>query len=270
MPRSVPYGTTNARVRVRRTGTSNSIEDLHVQYNDPVFYPAGPRKLPTLFRWGNVDEAGSTSESFEVFAPPWTTSGPVLSSANAPWTIVLSDTTTNNHVYFAPAPANLSDQRLVTPPLFLGAGGIGFTFKHAYTFEVGNGGGGPAYYDGGVVEITTDGGANWTDLGSSITSGGYGGLLSASNPLGARMAYVGTSAGYPALVPVTVDGRSMTSPSTGSGTTRSGRWCRIRAHAPRWRSTTDRNRPSCRSRYRAPIPAPGARPSASPFPSAPA
>ncbi|MEI2749515.1 MAG: hypothetical protein V9E88_12225 [Ferruginibacter sp.] len=59
-------------------------------------------------------------------------------------------------------------------------------------------------WDGGVVEISTDGGTNWTDLGSRMISGGYNGSLSASgtNPIRGRAAFTGNSNGF---VKTTID-----------------------------------------------------------------
>ncbi len=54
------------------------------------------------------------------------------------------------------------------------------------------------YWDGGVIEYSSGGGA-WTDAGSLITDGqAYGGILdnSSGNPLGGRSAFVGNSWGY--------------------------------------------------------------------------
>lgn len=67
-------------------------------------------------------------------------------------------------------------------------------FNHAYGFEDSVG----SYYDGGVLEYSTDGGSTWHDAGSLFTHNGYGGTLSASwgNPLGGRQAFVGESNGY--------------------------------------------------------------------------
>jgi bacillopeptidase F (M6 metalloprotease family) len=68
-------------------------------------------------------------------------------------------------------------------------------FKHAYGFEDNNAG---TYYDGGVLEYTTDLGATWSDLGSKFTHNGYKGTMSSSygNPLGGRRGFVGESNGY--------------------------------------------------------------------------
>jgi Zn-dependent metalloprotease len=62
-------------------------------------------------------------------------------------------------------------------------------FRHAHDFE--------SAYDGGVIEVSIDGGA-WSDAGYLITENGYNGILSTccSNPLGGRDAYAGESYGY--------------------------------------------------------------------------
>ena len=67
-------------------------------------------------------------------------------------------------------------------------------FNHAYTFERGT----SSYFDGGVIEYSTDNGTTWTDAGSLITNNGYTGTISTlfSNPLGDRQAFVGRSNGY--------------------------------------------------------------------------
>jgi len=60
------------------------------------------------------------------------------------------------------------------------------TFWHRYNMETG--------WDGCVIEISTDGGANWDDLGPVITAGQYNNTLySSSNPLGGRQVWSGDS-----------------------------------------------------------------------------
>ncbi len=51
-------------------------------------------------------------------------------------------------------------------------------------------------FDGGVVEVSTDGGATWTDIGAAaFTENGYNATISTccANPLGGRRAFSGTS-----------------------------------------------------------------------------
>ncbi|HJQ68223.1 MAG TPA: S8 family serine peptidase [Blastocatellia bacterium] len=63
------------------------------------------------------------------------------------------------------------------------AGRVRLTFFHIFNFEPG--------FDGGVLEISTDNGATWEDLGSRVIAGGYDGKVTEAsfNPLGNRFAW---------------------------------------------------------------------------------
>jgi len=69
-------------------------------------------------------------------------------------------------------------------------------FKHAYSFE--DNSAGTVYYDGGVVEYSTNNGTSWLDAGQFSDFGGYDGTIAPGlgNPLGGRMAFGGASSGY--------------------------------------------------------------------------
>jgi hypothetical protein len=71
------------------------------------------------------------------------------------------------------------------------AGRVRLSFFHIFNFEPG--------FDGGVLEISTDGGASWQDLGSRVIVGGYDGRVTeaSENPLGNRFAW--TSRGRPGV-----------------------------------------------------------------------
>jgi hypothetical protein len=71
------------------------------------------------------------------------------------------------------------------------AGRVRLSFFHIFNFEPG--------FDGGVLEISTDGGASWQDLGSRVIVGGYDGRVTeaSDNPLGDRFAW--TSRGRPGV-----------------------------------------------------------------------
>jgi bacillopeptidase F (M6 metalloprotease family) len=59
------------------------------------------------------------------------------------------------------------------------------SFWHTYGMETG--------YDGSVIEISTNGGTTFTDLGSRITTGGYNGTISANylSAIAGRSAWTG-------------------------------------------------------------------------------
>ncbi|KAA3638239.1 MAG: hypothetical protein DWP95_13050, partial [Proteobacteria bacterium] len=81
---------------------------------------------------------------------------------------------------------SLADTFIISPEVAL-ANNATLSFWHKHDFEAGN-----DYYDGGVLEISTDNGLNWSDLGAQITQNGYNGTLNGGygQPLGARSAFV--------------------------------------------------------------------------------
>ncbi len=79
-----------------------------------------------------------------------------------------------------------SDQTLtLTNPINLGATPPPLTFRHFYNTE--------SMYDGGVLEISTNGGTNWTDMGTNIQTNGYTIAMDASTLLTGRSAWSGNS-----------------------------------------------------------------------------
>jgi hypothetical protein len=86
----------------------------------------------------------------------------------------------------APARPGTSDQRLTTSSsIAIPANSIAasLSFWHMEQFTSG---------DGGVLEVSTNGGANWADAGANITQGGYNTMLGGpSNPLTGRQGWGG-------------------------------------------------------------------------------
>ncbi len=65
-----------------------------------------------------------------------------------------------------------------------------FTVQHRYDTETG--------WDGGLIEISTDGGTNWIDLGSNMIINPYNGSLGSSSnaDIAGRAGFTGNSGGY--------------------------------------------------------------------------
>ncbi|TMQ70424.1 MAG: T9SS type A sorting domain-containing protein [Candidatus Eisenbacteria bacterium] len=198
-PASNPFGTTTASVYVTSSGAAGiQVQDFQIQYNDPGLVVPGPRNAAYSTR-GNVDEVPSVNESVEARVPPWTMSAAVPATGQ-PW--VRQEVTPTSHRFHGPDPGEISDQSLISPALVVGGGPFSFTFQHAYSFETSGG----TFWDGGVIEISDNGGASWTDIGASV-SPGYGGTITtiSGNPLGGRSGFVGASPGYPGLGLATVN-----------------------------------------------------------------
>ena len=93
--------------------------------------------------------------------------------------------------FFGINPTNVSNFSLATnTPIALGAAPPILSFWHNYNTEEG--------WDGGIVEISTNGGTSWQDLGPQMTENAYNsGLgLGSGNPLGGRSAFSGNSNGF--------------------------------------------------------------------------
>ncbi len=156
---------------------SSDANDVHV-----VARPTGPI---TVADWLDTLEIYADMAAAE--AAGW---GHAAAAGSDDWTLATgSDATTGTGKAFSSADvASITDKWLVSDGFVPGASSV-LTFWHKHTFE-----GSSTFYDGAVLEVSTNGGSSWADLGGSASSGGYGGALSSccSNPLGGRQAWVGT------------------------------------------------------------------------------
>ena len=146
--------------------------------------------------------APSMVESFDGVAAPvlpagWSTS--LIGGAANPWvTSVVAPHTPPNRV-FAANPATTSDNALLSAVIAMPATPSVLVFRNNYNTEAG-GPGDPNFYDGGVLEISINGGA-FTDIvtaGGVFSIGGYNATIFAldTNPLAGRQAWAGNSGGY--------------------------------------------------------------------------
>ena len=131
---------------------------------------------------------GSFNDDFESGAPGWTvdTAANNLGPASATWNVMTDPNAHSpSHSFFSDATTlDVKDDRLIAPPQKLSSTSQ-LTFWHRFNFESGSSAG----FDGGVLEVSTDGGATWVDVlagGGSFVSGGYNGTISPS--FGSRIA----------------------------------------------------------------------------------
>jgi uncharacterized repeat protein (TIGR01451 family) len=126
------------------------------------------------------------ADTMENGAAPWTVA---TGSGSNVWALSTASAHSPTHAWFVQDIATVSDQTLAMAAPVVLSGQPVLRFWHSYTTE--------ATYDGGVVEISANGGA-WTDLGALMTQGGYNSTISASSgsPIGGRQAFSGSSGGY--------------------------------------------------------------------------
>ena len=125
------------------------------------------------------------SEDFETGAPGWTSGGTGSTWADSNVRVYSGATSFHaNNVNF------VSDQRLMSPPVVLPTGldSYALTFWNYQIIERRTAGG---CWDGGIIEISTDGGGSWTQLESSTHA--YDGLVQSgfNNPLAGLQAWCG-------------------------------------------------------------------------------
>ena len=192
-----PFQTGSVTVPVKLLGAAGpEVVDIAASYNDPGLAVAGPL-VAHNYSWGNTDEVPSSTESVETNTLPWTMAG--SPAGDGQWTTTLVGA--GDKRFLGPDVGEIADHTLTSPPLQVAAtGNFSFTFQHNFDFErdASN------FYDGGVVEISSDGGTTWSDISFALSPGYTSTLFSQSgNPIGGRGAYCGQSAGYPGLITVT-------------------------------------------------------------------
>ena len=135
------------------------------------------------------------SENFDGVTVPalpagWT--NVLTSGTGISWTTSTATPNSAPNAAFANDPSAVNAAALVTPAVSISSTDSQLVFKNKYVTE--------STFDGAVLEYSTDGGSNWTDVitgGGSFVSGGYNATISTSfsSPIAGRQAWSGTSVG---------------------------------------------------------------------------
>jgi len=114
-----------------------------------------------------------------------------------------------SYTFFCRDVGSTNDDALVTPIFTVPANGT-LSFWHTYNLEsyADYGGTSSTGFDGAVLEISTDGGSTWNDLGGDITQGGYNSTISSNygSPIAGRSAWSGGTIGAETEVVVSLSG----------------------------------------------------------------
>ncbi|WP_394837665.1 M36 family metallopeptidase [Pendulispora rubella] len=171
-------------------------------HNDNAIPKDADVQVNLLYNYDDVRNS-SPVDNVESETPVWT-----FEHANPPLRAWSRQGDASNHVWHGNDIGALGDERLVSPDLVVGPGNFRITFKHRFQFETtpASGGSPAVYWDGGVLELSTDGGSTWADV-ANYTDPGYPQTLTtgAGNPLSGRKAWAGDSSGYPNYTTVSLN-----------------------------------------------------------------
>lgn len=202
-PSSLPFAPTTAQTEIVLTGlTAPAVVNFEISFTDPALMAMAPRTATASFRvHSDSIAAASATDDAEASILAWTLQRNATLSTRFNW--AKASLAPNQNVFFGVDPSSTADISLVSPPLQVAAtGSFSFTLSHRWDFEASGG----VNYDGAVIEVSTDNGTTWNDVGA--TAAGYTGTLGgtgSSNPLLSRQAYTGRSTGYPSMTTTTVD-----------------------------------------------------------------
>jgi hypothetical protein len=188
VPSLAPYATVSIPVPVQ-LGAVSGIQAMTLNYSvsDPLLVdaPLGGQALFTI----NADFVPAVTDDFESPVLAWTPASPDFSDPTQRWQRV--QVAANEHVAFGPDNGSPGVTTLESPVLQVGSGNFTVTFLQNYAFETSD-----QYYDGGVIEVSTDGGASWHDVkvAGATLAPDYNGVIfdGSGNPLASRPAYVGS------------------------------------------------------------------------------
>lgn len=172
--------------------------DFQISVDSPELGLPGPFNVTSTQRVNYDEQANaSATDAVEAGSSAWTISGDPVSTPNVN-KFERRAITPTQHVWWGPdnngqeddqKPFLPDEQILTSPALQVGSGPLVITFSHRFSFEAGG-------WDGGVIEISNNGGASWTDIGVGSYNGSTNAATSA--PIGAsRPAFVNRMTGWP-------------------------------------------------------------------------
>ncbi|HEX7283217.1 MAG TPA: hypothetical protein VF239_14260 [Vicinamibacterales bacterium] len=201
-------GTSTGSIRVALNGAVGlETADFAISIVAPELELASGLNVTATHRVNYDDTpASSATETVESANHGWTIGGNSVALPNIE-SFQRRALSATQHVFFGPdnngqvddrKPSAPDEQFIVSPLLHVGAAPLTIAFQHRFAFEGGN-------WDGGVVEISNNGGASWNAVNGA---GFYNGATNAvtSAPIGAnRPAFVVRNAGWPSFIMSSVD-----------------------------------------------------------------
>lgn len=195
------FGSTSASVPIlleREYGVATNTPVTLTVTADAPGIDAAPGITRTLQMFVNFDELArsSTTESFDGLNLGWVGLSQPTGPGSQSWL-----PRAENQSRFLHGPDENANAVTWTqsPPMSVGSGPLTLRLNHRYQFEFDTAT--SIAHDGGVIQVSTDGGANWADIDADAAGMDVATLSGCcGNPFAGQRAYVGESAGYPAFV----------------------------------------------------------------------
>jgi len=170
---------TNYYYKVRATDLDNNFVDTNTQ--EAGTFPTGPI-TPQIFN-ENLENYSNISDALNA---GWSL---ITLEGTNDWRITTDGNNSSSSAFVSTDVNSVTDKSIVSSPFSPSQTSV-LSFYHKHQFEDG--------FDGGVLEISTDEGITWIDLGNQMTTGGYNDTLNGgfSQPLGAREAWSGNQNNY--------------------------------------------------------------------------
>ena len=179
---------------------------------------ASPVSFPLSFIVGTP--AIAFSQNFDAAATPtlplgWTTAQ-TGTTPPAFWATTAINPDSAPNTAFTNGSTSVATNSLISPSIPLPASPTGavLTFRHAWNFESG---GTTALYDGGILELSTDGGTTYNNVtspavGGTFTAGGYNGTIAPdyTNPIAGQSAWGGAQGTFVTstlVLPIALNGQ---------------------------------------------------------------
>ncbi|MCG8420855.1 MAG: M36 family metallopeptidase [Proteobacteria bacterium] len=151
----------------------------------------------------NYDTEPSAGDAVDHPQVSWTESS--ATALRGVWSRVVDPLDPVNFVWYGVNSAIRTDTALTSPRLEVSStADFVLSFDHRHRFETDLGG--ARFFDGGVIEISDDGGQSWRDIRDHADPG-YGGVIDngSDNPLRSRPAFVGKNPSHPISDQVSVN-----------------------------------------------------------------
>jgi len=194
-------GTVTLQVALDETPQSMGVIGLNVEVSHPETCVTHLSHLDVRRVNYDVNLAASATDTVESLQVAWTED--YVGYVSGIWNRVEDPLNPANHLFHCPDTASPSDTRLVSPPLEVSdTEPLRVTFVHRFSFEYSD----ATYWDGGVIEVSTDGGNAWHDVNITADPGYVAQLTDVSgNPLSNRWAYAHENPSWPDTDTVTLD-----------------------------------------------------------------